>query len=104
MSDVTALAVPPALAQPTTAMTAAEMAKRGKIKQTARDFEASFVSVMMQQMFTGLKSDGPFGGGAGEEMFRSVLTDAMAKQVVKAGGLGVAPAVEREMLKLQGLK
>ena len=59
---------------------------------------------MMQQMFTGVSTDGPFGGGPGEEMFRSVLTDAIAKQVSKAGGVGVAAAVEHEMLKLQGLK
>ncbi|THD77714.1 MAG: chemotaxis protein chel [Phenylobacterium sp.] len=104
MSDLTALAVPPALAEPAVAATAAELAKRGQIKQASRDFESSFLSVMMQQMFSGLKTDGPFGGGPGEEMFRSVMTDAMAKQMTRAGGIGVAPAVEREMLKLQGLK
>jgi peptidoglycan hydrolase FlgJ len=58
----------------------------------------------MQQMFTGVSTDGPFGGGQGEQMFRSVLTDAMAKQMAKVGGIGIAPTVEREMLKLQGLK
>jgi len=83
---------------------ASELAKRSQIKQTAQDFEASFLSVMMQQMFTGISTDGPFGGGPGEEMFRSVLTDAMAKQVAKSGGVGVAATVEREMLKLQGLR
>jgi Rod binding domain-containing protein len=104
MSDLTALAVPPALTAATPDASAAALAKRGKIKQTAQDFETSFLSVMMQQMFTGLKSDGLFGGGPGEEMFRSVLTDAMAKQVSRAGGVGIAASVEREMLKLQGLK
>lgn len=97
------LALSPTLLAPTAQASAAELAKRGKIKQTAQDFEASFLSVMMQQMFTGLSTDGPFGGGPGEEMFRSVLTDAMAKQVAKTGGIGVAASVEREMLKLQGL-
>jgi flagellar protein FlgJ len=97
------LSVSPALLQPTVQASAADLAKRGQIKQTAQDFEASFLSVMMQQMFAGLSTDGPFGGGAGEEMFRSVLTDAMAKQVSKAGGIGVAATVEHEMLKLQGL-
>ena len=103
MSDLTALAVPPALTAAPPAGSAAELAKRGQIKATARDFEASFLSIMMQQMFAGLKTDGPFGGGPGEEMFRSVLTDAMAKQMARAGGIGIAPTVEREMLKLQGL-
>lgn len=99
----TPLSVSPSLLAPTAQPTAAELAKRGQIKRTAQEFESSFLSVMMQQMFTGISTDGPFGGGAGEEMFRSVLTDAMAKQVTKAGGIGVATSVEHEMLKLQGL-
>lgn len=98
------LSLSPALLQPTAQPTAADLAKRGQIKQTAQAFEASFLSVMMQQMFAGLSTDGPFGGGPGEEMFRSVLTDAMAKQMTRAGGIGVSASVEREMLKLQGLK
>ncbi|HEV2533478.1 rod-binding protein [Phenylobacterium sp.] len=104
MSDISAMVIPPSLTAPPAAPSAAELAKRGQIKRTAQDFEASFLSVMMQQMFAGVSTDGPFGGGQGEEMFRSVLTDAMSKQMVKVGGIGIAPTVEREMLKLQGLK
>jgi len=104
MPDLAPIIVPTSLTAPAGAASATELAKRGKIHQTAQDFEASFLSVMFQQMFTGVSTDGPFGGGAGEEMFRSVLTDAMAKQVSKSGGIGVSSAVEREMLKLQGLK
>ena len=104
MADLSPLTIPTSLTAPTGPANAAELAKRGKIHNTAQEFETSFLSVMMQQMFTGLKTDGPFGGGPGEEMFRSVLTDAMAKQVSRAGGVGVAASVEREMLKLQGLK
>ena len=83
---------------------AEELAKRAKIKATAENFEASFMSVMMQQMFEGVKTSEPFGGGNGEEMFKSVLTDAMSKQVTKAGGIGLAATIQREMLKMQGLK
>ena len=104
MADLQALAVNPALLQPPAAMSAAEMAKRGDIKTTAQKFEASFLSIMMQQMFAGVQTSAPFGGGAGEEMFKSFLTEAMAKQVTKAGGLGIAASVSHEMLKLQGLK
>ncbi len=93
-----------ALSAKSTAASAGELAKRGKIKETAQNFEASFLSVMMQQMFEGVKTSEPFGGGQGEEMFKSVMAEAMAKQVTRAGGIGLAPTVEREMLKLQGLK
>jgi hypothetical protein len=37
-------------------------------------------------------------------MWKSFLAEAMAKQTARSGGLGVAAAVQREMLKLQGLK
>ena len=84
--------------------TAKDTAKRAKIKETAQNFEASFLSVMMQQMFEGVKTSEPFGGGQGEEMFKSMLTDAMSKQVTKAGGVGLASTIQREMLKMQGLK
>ena len=59
---------------------------------------------MFQHMFQGLDANGPFGGGAGEEMFRSVMTEALGKQVVKAGGIGLADTVQRVILKLQGLQ
>lgn len=88
-----------------TALCAAdEAAKRAKIKETAQNFESSFLSVMFQQMSAGVKTDETFGGGQGEEMFKSVLTDAMSKQITKAGGIGLAASIQREMLKMQGLK
>jgi len=105
MADLTAAVVPPSLAQPqTAAQSAAELAKRGQIKQTAQKFESSFLSVMLQQMFEGSEVSAPFGGGPGEQMFKSFLTDAMANKMTAAGGIGVAAAVQREMLKMQGLR
>lgn len=84
--------------------TAKEAKARAKIKETAQTFESSFMSVMMQSMFEGVKTSEPFGGGNGEEMFKSVLTDAISKEVTKSGGIGLAATVQREMLKMQGLK
>ena len=92
---------PTLLAQPQPA-SAADMA-RFKAKDAASKFETQFLSSMLQQMFAGLSTDGPFGGGPGEEMFRSLLTDAMAKQMTKSGGIGLTDTVQREILKLQGL-
>lgn len=92
------------LAQTPSATSTADLAaKKRKIAETAQAFEASFLSSMFKPMFDGIKTDGPFGGGQGEAMFRSFLTDALAKQTTKAGGIGLADTVQREMLKLQGL-
>lgn len=95
--------ISPALLAPTVQATAADMA-RGKAKDAGQKFEAQFLSTMFQHMFQGLETDGPFGGGAGEEMFRSLMTEAMGKRVAKTGGIGLADTVQREILKLQGLQ
>jgi Rod binding domain-containing protein len=89
---------------PTGALATASAAKRATIHKTAQDFEASFINAMLGPMFEGTSVSAPFGGGAGEEAFKSFMTEAMAKQMAARGGLGVASAVQREMLKLQGLK
>ncbi|MGH7028721.1 rod-binding protein [Brevundimonas sp.] len=80
-------------------------ARRGQspeqMRETAEAFEAGFLSQMLKPMFEGIQTDGPFGGGEGEATWRSFLIDAMAKQTVKAGGVGLADSVVSEMLKMQ---
>ena len=85
------------------AASAAEMAKRGKAHETAISFEASFLSSMFQTMFKSVTTSAPFGGGEGEDMWKSFLAEQMAKQVAKRGGIGLSKSIEHEMLKLQGL-
>ena len=102
MADIAAPAVN--LAPAPVPMSAAELAKRGQIDKTAKDFEASFLNVMLGAMMKDVKVSEPFGGGPGEDMFKSFMTEAMAKQVVKSGGIGVSGDVAKEMLKLQGLR
>ncbi|WP_374470129.1 rod-binding protein [Phenylobacterium sp.] len=99
------VSVSPALLQPVAAgaSSAAELAKRGQIRETAEKFEAQFLSIMLQQMFEGVNVSAPFGGGPGEEMFKSFMSEAMAKQMTRAGGVGLTDQISREMLKLQGL-
>ncbi len=80
-----------------------QLAKRGQIAKTAKDFEASFLSIMLGEMFKDVGAEAPFNGGAGEQAFKSFLGDAMAKQMVKSGGIGLSDRVAQEMLKLQGL-
>ena len=72
-----------------------------RAKETAQDFEAQFLSQMIGYMFDGIKTDGLFGGGSGEEMFRSMMFDEFGKTLARAGGIGLADAVQREILKAQ---
>jgi peptidoglycan hydrolase FlgJ len=97
------LAVSPTLLAPAPAGDTAALARRGEIEKTAKDFETSFLAIMFGQMFKTAEISAPFGGGHGEEMFKSFYAEAVAKQVTRAGGIGLADTVAREMLKLQGL-
>lgn len=72
-----------------------------QIRRTAEDFEASFLAAMLQPVFAALPTEGPFGGGPGEASFRSFMVEAMARQTVRAGGVGLADRVQSEMLKMQ---
>ena len=95
--------IPVSQLAPVRALPVATPGQMAKIHQTAKSFEAELISQMLGPMFEGLKTDGPFGGGSAEGTYRTFMMDAIGKQMSKAGGVGVAHSVEREMLKLQGL-
>ena len=77
--------------------------RAAKAKSTGEDFEAVFLNSMFQQMFSGV-GNGPFSGGNGANIWRSFLTDEYSKSFVKAGGIGIAPQVERELLAQQEIR
>jgi Rod binding domain-containing protein len=70
-------------------------------KKVATQFEGILVTQFLNQMFEGISTDGMFGGGPGESMFRSLMVDEYGKQIAGNGGLGLSDAIQREMLKMQ---
>ena len=73
-------------------------------RETAEDFESYFISQFLSSMFKGIKTDGPFGGGHGEEMYRGLMMNEYGKAIAADGGFGIADAIEREMLAMQEVK
>jgi Rod binding domain-containing protein len=69
--------------------------------KAAKEFEGVFISQFLGAMFSGIKTDGPFGGGQGEEMFRSLMIDKYADGLVQQGGFGLASSIKAQMLKMQ---
>ena len=65
------------------------------------DFETMCLSNLISPMFEGIKTDGPFGGGQGEEAMRSFYIDAMAKGMAQRGGVGISDMMQKQLLKLQ---
>ncbi len=72
-----------------------------KIKESAQDFEAFFLSQMMEHMFSGIETDGMFGGGHAEKVYRSMLITEYGNNIAKNGGVGVADHVMNTMIEMQ---
>ena len=74
---------------------------RAAARATAEEFEAVFVAQMLNHMFAGIDTGGPFGGGHAEQAFRSMLVNEYAGDLSRSGGLGLADHVYRQILALQ---
>ena len=72
-----------------------------QVAKAAKDFEAVFINELMGAMFEGVSTDGPFGGGPGETVFRSMMIENYSKTIAAQGGFGLAAAVKRELLHVQ---
>lgn len=76
-------------------------ADRAHIRKSAQDFEAVFLSQMLSPMFESLETDGLFGGGSGERMYRGMLVEEYGKALSRNGGVGIADAVARQIIASQ---
>ena len=70
-------------------------------KRAADEFEAIFISQMLKIMSVGVKTDGPFGGGQSEEIYRDLMNEQLGKTVTSKGGIGLSDSIYREILKSQ---
>lgn len=69
--------------------------------KAGQDFESFFLSQVFENMFSGIGTDAMFGGGDGEQVYRSLLLQEYSKVAAKSGGIGIAASVEREILQMQ---
>ena len=76
-------------------------AQMQKMDAAAQDFEAVFISQMLEHMFDGVETNEMFGGGEAEDIYRSMMIDEYGKMMSKTGGIGLADHVKRQLLTLQ---
>lgn len=101
MSDPSALA--PANNLPPAATIPVRPSGNGKTPaETAEAFEAVFIGQMTSLMMETAGSGGEFSGGSGEEMFRGLLAERIGDAIAKRGGIGLAPAVAEQIIRMQG--
>jgi Rod binding domain-containing protein len=87
-------------AQTPTAETLSRVAP-DKARKAAVEFEGFFLAMALENMFSGIETDGLFGGGHGEKVFRSMMLQEYGKAIAERGGIGLADAVQREIIRLQ---
>jgi len=91
----------PALASSTASLTARLTPEaRARVQETAQKFESFFLTQMVEHMWSGVEPDAMFGGGQGEAVYRSMLNERYAESIARRGGIGIADAVMREMVRL----
>ena len=77
---------------------------KAKIADTAEDFESFFIYIMMESMYEGVSTDGMFGGGNAERMYRSLLLNEYGKQMAKTGTVGVKDDIMRSIIEMQEMQ
>lgn len=95
--------VPPPPATSRTGFTPQTAAQKAtEAKQTAEKFEAVFLGQMTQLMMQSVETGDEFSGGHGEEMFRGVLAEKLGTEMSRTGGVGLAPSVLAQIIRMQG--
>ena len=76
-------------------------ASRAEIAKTAEKFEAVFLGEMSKLMLESVELGDEFSGGHAEQMFRGILAETLGAEIAKRGGVGLAPSVMEQMIKMQ---
>ena len=77
---------------------------KARIEETAESFESFFLSRMMETMFEGVSTNGLFGGGNAEKIYRSMLLDEYGKTMAQTGGIGIKDYVMTSILEMQEME
>lgn len=71
------------------------------MRDAAEALEAQFLAEMLKSAGLGEPRES-FGGGAGEEQFASFLRQEQARQMVRAGGIGLAESIFEALKRMDG--
>ena len=73
-----------------------------KARKTANDFEKMFLEQSLGQVTKNVGDDGPLGdNGTGGAVYRSMLMNEYAGQIVKNGGVGISGQIYNQMMQMQ---
>lgn len=72
-----------------------------KLRHQAEELEGVFLNLLTKEMFATAKSENGFGGGFGEETWRSMQAEQLANTMAQNGGLGIADQILGDMIAIQ---
>lgn len=81
--------------------TGADVERRDAMQAAAKEFEAVFLAEMLSHTSLADTSDS-FGGGAGEDAFKSLLTREWATALTERGGIGLSETIYQALLTREG--
>jgi Rod binding domain-containing protein len=77
-------------------------ATMGRLRKQAQDLEGVFLNTLTKEMFSSIKTDqSAFGGGFGEETWRSMQSEQLANTMAQNGGLGIADQMMGDLIAMQ---
>jgi flagellar protein FlgJ len=68
-----------------------------KLKAACAEMEALFLNLLLSEMRKTVPKGGLTGGGSQEEIVRSLLDSEMTKNMARAGGVGLAEMLYRQL-------
>ncbi|VBB09246.1 Hypothetical protein LUCI_4536 [Lucifera butyrica] len=68
-----------------------------KLRQACQDMEAVFLNLLLSKMRETVPKDTLFGDSSEENIMRSMLDNEMSKNMAKAGGIGLADMLYRQL-------
>lgn len=73
-----------------------------RVRAQAEELEGVFLNTLTKEMFASIKTDeSAFGGGFGEDTWRSMQSEQMAASMAHNGGLGIAEQLLPDLLAMQ---
>lgn len=72
-----------------------------QLKKVSKDFESIFLGYMLKQMRKTVPEDPIFGNSNAKDIFESMYDDATSKELSKAGGIGLASILYKQLATIQ---
>ncbi len=72
--------------------------RHAALREAAQSLEASFLSEMLKSVRFG-EQENSLSGSAGEDHFASFHRDALAREMVRSGGIGLAEVILKSLME-----